>query len=101
MRAVSPLSAWRAQYTNRSVQVSTADALAFALRMTHDHRNPQLTMTSPATEAEPNERPRTVMADLDVDVLIVGAGITGIYQLYSALEAGFSARLVEAGDGVG
>ncbi len=37
----------------------------------------------------------------DVDVLVVGAGITGIYQLYRALEAGFSALLVEAGDGVG
>jgi cation diffusion facilitator CzcD-associated flavoprotein CzcO len=40
-------------------------------------------------------------AAVDVDVLIVGAGITGIYQLYRALEAGFTARLVEAGDGVG
>ncbi|HWA67926.1 MAG TPA: NAD(P)/FAD-dependent oxidoreductase [Mycobacteriales bacterium] len=40
-------------------------------------------------------------ADRDVDVLIVGAGITGIYQLYRALEAGFSALLLEAGDGVG
>jgi cation diffusion facilitator CzcD-associated flavoprotein CzcO len=39
--------------------------------------------------------------DRDVDVLIIGAGITGIYQLYRALEAGFSARLLEAGDGVG
>jgi cation diffusion facilitator CzcD-associated flavoprotein CzcO len=37
----------------------------------------------------------------DVDVLVVGAGITGIYQLYRAREAGFSARLLEAGDGVG
>jgi cation diffusion facilitator CzcD-associated flavoprotein CzcO len=37
----------------------------------------------------------------DVDVLVVGAGITGIYQLYRALDAGFSARLVEAGEGVG
>src|SRR5205807_7814568 len=36
-----------------------------------------------------------------VDVLVVGAGITGIYQLYRAGEAGFSARLLEAGDGVG
>ena len=36
-----------------------------------------------------------------VDVLVVGAGITGIYQLYRALEEGFSARLLEAGDGVG
>ena len=35
------------------------------------------------------------------DVLVVGAGITGIYQLYRALEAGFSAQLLEAGDGVG
>jgi cation diffusion facilitator CzcD-associated flavoprotein CzcO len=37
----------------------------------------------------------------DVDILIVGAGVTGIYQLYRALEAGYSAQLVEAGSGVG
>src|SRR5215475_9763570 len=41
-------------------------------------------------------------ADVDVvDVLVVGAGITGIYQLYRAREAGFSVRVLEAGDGVG
>jgi cation diffusion facilitator CzcD-associated flavoprotein CzcO len=37
----------------------------------------------------------------DVDVLVVGAGITGIYQLYRARESGFSALLLEAGGGVG
>jgi cation diffusion facilitator CzcD-associated flavoprotein CzcO len=37
----------------------------------------------------------------EVDVLVVGAGITGIYQLYRAREAGFSVQLVEAGGGVG
>jgi cation diffusion facilitator CzcD-associated flavoprotein CzcO len=36
-----------------------------------------------------------------VDVLVVGAGISGIYQLYRAREAGFSALLLEAGGGVG
>uniref|UniRef100_UPI0007A52E82 flavin-containing monooxygenase n=1 Tax=Nocardia pseudovaccinii TaxID=189540 RepID=UPI0007A52E82 len=36
-----------------------------------------------------------------VDVLVVGAGVTGIYQLYRAREEGFSVRLLEAGDGVG
>jgi cation diffusion facilitator CzcD-associated flavoprotein CzcO len=36
-----------------------------------------------------------------IDVLVVGAGITGIYQLHRAREAGFSALLVEAGSGVG
>src|SRR4051812_3573045 len=36
-----------------------------------------------------------------IDVLIVGAGITGIYQLYRARQAGFSVRLLEAGRGVG
>src|SRR5579864_4277767 len=41
------------------------------------------------------------MSPSEVDVLVVGAGITGIYQLYRAREAGFSARLVEAGGGVG
>ena len=34
-------------------------------------------------------------------MLVVGAGITGIYQLYRAREAGFSATLLEAGGGVG
>jgi cation diffusion facilitator CzcD-associated flavoprotein CzcO len=38
---------------------------------------------------------------VDVDVLVVGAGITGIYQLYRAREAGFTAALLEAGAGVG
>src|SRR5580693_10658427 len=36
-----------------------------------------------------------------VDVLVIGAGVTGIYQLYRAREAGFSALLLEAGGGVG
>ena len=36
-----------------------------------------------------------------VDVLVVGAGITGIYQLYRAREEGFSVALLEAGEGVG
>ena len=36
-----------------------------------------------------------------VDVLVVGAGVTGIHQLYLAREAGFSAVLLEAGGGVG
>ena len=40
-------------------------------------------------------------SESDVDVLIVGGGITGIYQLYRAREAGFSVQLLEAGGGVG
>jgi cation diffusion facilitator CzcD-associated flavoprotein CzcO len=44
----------------------------------------------------------TFSPDTDaVDLLVVGAGVTGIYQLYRAVEAGFTATLVEAGDGVG
>jgi cation diffusion facilitator CzcD-associated flavoprotein CzcO len=37
----------------------------------------------------------------DVDVLVIGAGVTGIYQLYRARAAGFSVTVLEAGDGVG
>ncbi|HEU5082993.1 MAG TPA: NAD(P)/FAD-dependent oxidoreductase [Acidimicrobiales bacterium] len=37
----------------------------------------------------------------DIDVLVVGAGITGIHQLHRALEEGFTTELVEAGEGVG
>jgi cation diffusion facilitator CzcD-associated flavoprotein CzcO len=35
------------------------------------------------------------------DVLVIGAGIIGIYQLYRAREAGFDVRLLEAVGGVG
>jgi len=46
-----------------------------------------------------DERSRPLAAD--VDVLVVGAGITGLYQLYRAREARFSVQLLEAGGGVG
>jgi cation diffusion facilitator CzcD-associated flavoprotein CzcO len=36
-----------------------------------------------------------------VDVVVVGAGILGIYQLYVAVKAGYSVRLLEQGGGVG
>ena len=54
-------------------------------------------MTSPELAPEPIAGPLTP----DVDVLVVGAGITGIYQLYRARDAGFSVQLLEAGGGVG
>jgi cation diffusion facilitator CzcD-associated flavoprotein CzcO len=41
------------------------------------------------------------VADADVDVLIVGAGILGLYQLYRAREDGFSVQVLKAADGVG
>jgi cyclohexanone monooxygenase len=37
----------------------------------------------------------------DFDVLVVGAGFGGIYALYHLRELGFSARVLEMGDGVG
>jgi cation diffusion facilitator CzcD-associated flavoprotein CzcO len=52
------------------------------------------------TAADP-AAPRASGLVPDVEVLIVGAGITGIYQLYCAREAGFSVQLLEAGGGVG
>lgn len=44
---------------------------------------------------------KSLGAETVVDMLIVGAGFGGIYQLYKAREAGLTARVVEAGDGVG
>jgi cation diffusion facilitator CzcD-associated flavoprotein CzcO len=40
-------------------------------------------------------------SDADVEVLVIGAGLVGIYALYRALDAGFSAQALEAGEGVG
>jgi len=48
-----------------------------------------------------SEPPKKPDAADQVDVLVVGGGVTGIYQLYQAREAGFSVKLLEAGDGVG
>ena len=53
------------------------------------------------TSLEPDPDDSSTRRAADVDVLVVGAGITGIYQLYRAREAGFSVQLLEAGDGVG
>src|SRR5947208_15316529 len=50
---------------------------------------------------EPGSEQSSSRLAADVDVLVVGAGITGIYQLYRAREAGFSVKLLEAGGGVG
>ena len=44
---------------------------------------------------------RSARPGADADVVIVGAGILGIYQLYAASRAGYSVRLLEQGGGVG
>ena len=36
-----------------------------------------------------------------VDALIIGAGISGLYQLYRLRELGLAVRVYEAGSGVG
>ncbi|MCP3417661.1 NAD(P)/FAD-dependent oxidoreductase [Bradyrhizobium brasilense] len=40
-------------------------------------------------------------AALDYDVIIIGAGLSGMYQLYRLRELGLSARVFEAGTGIG
>ncbi|CAF4930737.1 unnamed protein product, partial [Rotaria sp. Silwood1] len=36
-----------------------------------------------------------------IDVVIVGGGFTGLYMLYRLRESGFSAKVIEAADGIG
>ena len=38
---------------------------------------------------------------VETDIVIVGAGFAGLYMLHAARQAGFSARVFEAGSGVG
>jgi cation diffusion facilitator CzcD-associated flavoprotein CzcO len=59
-------------------------------------------MTTPPLDpsAEPPAVP-PAPPPVDVDVVVVGAGVTGLYQLYRARQAGLSVTLLEAGQGVG
>jgi cation diffusion facilitator CzcD-associated flavoprotein CzcO len=42
-----------------------------------------------------------VAPDLDYDAIVIGAGISGLYQLYRLRELGLRVRVFEAGTGVG
>ncbi|TWC06232.1 cation diffusion facilitator CzcD-associated flavoprotein CzcO [Bradyrhizobium macuxiense] len=51
--------------------------------------------------AAPRQDNSPEAAALDYDVIIIGAGLSGMYQLYRLRELGLSARVFEAGTGVG
>ncbi len=53
----------------------------------------------PATA--PTTEPQTASAPTTVDALVVGAGFAGLYMLHRLRGLGLSARVIEAGDGVG
>lgn len=40
-------------------------------------------------------------AQQNVEVLVIGAGISGIYMLHKLRELGIEAKVLEAGNGVG
>jgi len=46
-------------------------------------------------------RPRTAHTTPDFDAIVIGAGVSGLYQLYRLRELGLTARVFEAGSGVG
>jgi cation diffusion facilitator CzcD-associated flavoprotein CzcO len=52
----------------------------------------ELSERTPATPVTPAER---------YDAIVIGAGVSGLFQLVRLLELGFSVRLFEAGGGVG
>ncbi len=53
-------------------------------------------IASPETQAPPDMVPA-----LDYDAIIIGAGMSGMYQLYRLRELGMQVRVFEAGTGVG
>jgi len=46
-------------------------------------------------------RQRTTATTPDFDAIVIGAGVSGLYQLYRLRELGLTARVFEAGSGVG
>jgi cation diffusion facilitator CzcD-associated flavoprotein CzcO len=51
-------------------------------------------------DASPTERPPQA-AELEYDAIIIGAGMSGLYQLYRLRELGLRVRVLEAGTDVG
>ena len=49
----------------------------------------------------PRQNPPEPMSGLDFDVIIIGAGLSGMYQLYRLRELGLKARVFETGTDVG
>ena len=47
------------------------------------------------------ERSSAKESGLDFDAIVIGAGVSGLYQLYRLRELGMTARVFEAGSGVG
>ena len=59
---------------------------------------------SPRAPRQPNPQPKANgerMAARDLDAVIVGAGFAGLYMLHRLRGMGFTARVLEAGSGVG
>src|ERR1700710_20352 len=48
-----------------------------------------------------NQTPASAVAALDYDAVVIGAGMSGLYQLYRLRELGMRVRVLEAGTGVG
>lgn len=47
------------------------------------------------------DTPSATQSDVDFDAIIIGAGVSGLYQLYRARELGLRTRVFEAGPNVG
>ena len=56
---------------------------------------------SPAGQQRPAGGAPSGDAVAEVDVVVIGAGVTGLYSLYRLRQLGFSARAFEEGSGVG
>ena len=63
-----------------------------------DHREAFPAMTSTIETASPSSAPE---ADLELDAVVLGAGVAGLYQLHQLREQGLRVRAFEAGDDVG
>ena len=97
------------KFGDKEVCIAKADEAApFGVRLAaegrpllHLHVRKPLHGARPMTHPQAQAKPTGTLPDRDFDAVIVGAGFAGLYMLHRLRGMGLTARVLEAGSGVG